>query len=60
VALEIMEQAYRKLGMTQLADDAKRVYAANYAEGAPGQAAKDVNYDPSVVEKVWKFMGLEE
>lgn len=60
VALEIMEQAYRKLGMAQLADDAKRVYEANYAEGAPGQAAKDVNYDPSAVEKLWKFMGLEE
>jgi outer membrane protein assembly factor BamD len=60
IALEIMEQAYRKLGMTQLADDAKRVYQANYAAGAPGQAAKDVNYDPSAVEKVWKFIGLEE
>jgi outer membrane protein assembly factor BamD len=55
-----MEQAYRKLGMTQLADDAKRVYEANYAEGAPGQAAKDVNYDPSAVEKIWKFIGLED
>ncbi len=60
VALEIMEQAYRKLGMTQLADDARRIYELNYAEGAPGQAAKDVNYDPSAVEKVWKFIGLEE
>ena len=60
VALEIMEQAYRKLGMTQLADDTKRVYELNYAEGAPGQAAKDVNYDPSAVEKIWKFIGLEE
>lgn len=60
IALEIMEQAYRKLGMTQLADDAKRVYEVNYAAGTPGQAAKDVNYDPSAVEQIWKFMGLEE
>ena len=60
VALEIMEQAYRKLGMTQLADDAKRVYELNYANGAPGQAAKDVNYDPTAIEKIWKFIGLEE
>ena len=60
VALEIMEQAYRKLGMNPLADDVKRVYEINYAQGAPGQAAKDVNYDPSVVEKAWKLIGLEE
>ena len=59
VALEIMEQAYRKLGMTQLADDAKRVYDANYAEGAPGQAAKDVNYEPSALQKTWDFLGMD-
>lgn len=60
VALEIMEQAYRKLGMTQLADDARKVYQANYSQGAPGQAAKDVNYDPTAIEKVWQFIGLDE
>lgn len=60
VALEIMEQAYRKLGMTQLADDAKRVYDANYAEGAPGQAAKDVNYEPSALQKAWDFLGMDK
>ncbi len=60
VALEIMEQAYQKLGMTQLAADTHRVFELNYAAGTPGQAAKDVNYDPSAVEKIWKFIGLEE
>jgi outer membrane protein assembly factor BamD len=60
VALEIMEQAYRKLGMTQLADDAKRVYDANYSEGAPGQAAKDVNYEPSAMQQVWDFLGMDK
>lgn len=60
VALEIMEQAYRKLGMTQLADDAKRVYDANYSEGAPGQAAKDVNYEPSAMQQAWDFLGMDK
>ncbi|RQW81266.1 MAG: outer membrane protein assembly factor BamD [Methylococcus sp.] len=60
VALEIMEQAYRKLGMTQLADDAKRVYDANYSEGAPGQAAKDVDYEPSAMQQAWDFLGMDK
>lgn len=58
LALQIMEQAYRKLDMNDLADDAARVYALNYAQGVPGQAAKD--YEPSAVEKIWHFIGLEK
>lgn len=60
VALEIMEQAYRTLGMAQLADDTHRVFELNYANGVPGKAAHDVNYEPTAIEKVWKFIGLEE
>jgi outer membrane protein assembly factor BamD len=60
VALEIMEEAYRTLGMTQLADDVHRVFILNYANGVPGKAAQDVNYEPTAMEKVWKFIGLEE
>jgi outer membrane protein assembly factor BamD len=60
VALEIMEKAYRTLGMNQLADDAHRVFELNYANGIPGRAAQDVNYEPSAAEKFWKFLGLEE
>ena len=59
VALEIMEKAYRKLGMTQLADDAHRVFEQNYAAGAPGRAVKDVNYETSAMEDIWHFIGLE-
>ena len=60
VALEIMEKAYRNLGMSQLADDTHRVFEQNYAAGAPGQAVKDVNYETSAMEDVWHFIGLEE
>lgn len=60
VALEIMEQAYRKLGLVQLADDTHRVFELNYANGIPGRAAKDVNYDPTLMEKFWKLLALEE
>jgi outer membrane protein assembly factor BamD (BamD/ComL family) len=55
-----MEQAYRTLGMAQLADDTHRVFELNYANGVPGKAAHDVNYEPTAIEKVWKFIGLEE
>lgn len=60
VALEIMEQAYRKLELDDLADDAKRVFELNYAQGTPGQAAKDFSYEQTAIEKVWHFIGLEK
>lgn len=60
VALEIMEKAYRTLGMVQLAEDVHRVFELNYANGIPGKAAEDVNYEPSTAEKIWRFIGLEE
>ncbi len=59
LALRTMEQAYRKLGQNDLADDAARVYAFNYAQGVPGQA-KDLVYEPSAMERLWHFVGLEE
>lgn len=60
LALRTMEEAYRKLGMNDLADDAARVYALNYSQGnVPGQA-QDLVYAPSAVERLWKFIGLEQ
>lgn len=59
LALQRMEVAYRKLGMNDLADDAARVYALNYANGVPGQVG-DLVYEPSAAERLWKFIGLEE
>lgn len=59
LALQTMEQAYRKLEMNDLADAAARVYALNYAQGVPGPA-KDLVYDESAMEKIWHFIGLEK
>ncbi|SMF94105.1 Beta-barrel assembly machine subunit BamD [Methylomagnum ishizawai] len=58
LALRTLEEAYRKLGQNDLADDAARVYSLNYAQGVPGQA-KDLA-EPSAVERLWQFVGLEE
>jgi outer membrane protein assembly factor BamD len=58
LALQVLEQAYRKLAMNDLADDAARVYAYNYAQGVPGPA-RDLVYEPSVMERLWNFIGLD-
>ncbi|HUL12208.1 MAG TPA: outer membrane protein assembly factor BamD [Methylococcaceae bacterium] len=55
-ALKIMEAAYRKLEMNDLAEDAARVYALNYAENA---AATSQLRELSPAEKVWDFMGFD-
>ncbi|MEN8261779.1 MAG: outer membrane protein assembly factor BamD [Pseudomonadota bacterium] len=55
LALEIMEKAYDKLGLEDLAEDAKRVYALNYPNGAP-PAEKE---DATIARKIWNFMELD-
>lgn len=59
LALKMMEQAYTKLGMNDLARDAARVYALNYGEGAitPEQAALK---NRSFGQKAWDFIGLDK
>lgn len=57
-ALKVMEEAYRKLNMNDLADDVARVYAMNYANGVPGPA-KDL-VDPTAMERVWDFLGFDQ
>ena len=59
LALQILERAYRKLERNDLADAVARVYAFNYAKGVPGPA-KDLVYEPSVVERIWQVIGLEK
>jgi len=59
-ALKIMEEAYRKLEMDELANDAARVYALNYGEGAKDQsAAAESELELTPAEKVWDFIGLD-
>ncbi|MFZ4704098.1 MAG: outer membrane protein assembly factor BamD, partial [Candidatus Methylumidiphilus sp.] len=57
-ALKIMEDAYRKLELDGLADDAARVYALNYGENANPQTIED-EYQLTPAEKAWDFIGLD-
>ncbi len=57
-ALKIMEEAYRKLELNDLADDAARVYALNYGEGAKGLASLQI-HELTPAEKVWDFLGFD-
>lgn len=58
LALKIMQSAYSKMEMNDLAADAARVYELNYAEGIPGEYA-DLDSD-SWAESIWDFIGLDE
>jgi len=55
-ALEIMERGYLKLGLNDLAADARRVYEQNYPNGAP----VDISANETFIEDVWDFIGLDQ
>jgi len=55
-ALLVLQEAYTKLNMLDLARDATRVYELNYPSGPP--VAEDVNSTTS--HKIWDFIGLEK
>ena len=55
LALQVMQDGYRKLGLNDLAADAERVYKLNYPNGAPMGDYKD----DSVMQKVWDNLGLD-
>lgn len=55
-ALQIMEQGYTKLGLDDLASDSRRVYQQNYPNGPP----VDIEANPTFVEDVWDFIGLDK
>ncbi|MDD5035697.1 MAG: outer membrane protein assembly factor BamD [Methylococcaceae bacterium] len=57
-ALKIMEEAYRKLELNELADDAARVYALNYGEGSKTQASEQL-HELTPAEKAWDFLGFD-
>lgn len=56
VALEIMQEGYRKLGLNDLAADAERVYKLNYPNGAPVVDYKD----QTVIQDIWDYLGLDK
>ena len=55
-ALQVLQEAYTKLNMLDLAADATRVYELNYPNGPP--VPEHVNSTMS--HKVWDFIGLEK
>ncbi|WP_305909501.1 outer membrane protein assembly factor BamD [Methylomarinum sp. Ch1-1] len=56
-ALEIMQQAYGKLNLSDLEADAKRVYQLNYPDGPP--IRKD-EAEKTFVESLWDSIGFDE
>lgn len=54
-ALEVLQEAYTQLNMTDLANDAKRVYMQNYPNGAP----INENQNATFSHKAWDFIGLD-
>ncbi len=55
-ALVIMQEAYRKLGMDDLAADAERVFKLNYPNGIPVADYKE----QTVMEKAWDAIGMDK
>lgn len=55
-ALQIMEEAYTEMGLTNLANDAKQVFNKNYPQGIPDMESprKSFMYD------VWDVIGFDE
>ena len=55
-ALQVMQEAYKNLGMNDLAKDAARVYELNYPNGPPVPEHSEA----TVSHQVWDFIGLEK
>ncbi|MGZ4959578.1 MAG: outer membrane protein assembly factor BamD [Methylomonas sp.] len=55
IALQIMQDGYRKLGLEDLAADAERIYKLNYPNGAPMGDYKD----EGAIQKMWDAIGMD-
>lgn len=55
-ALLILQEAYDKLQLADLAADAKRVYEQNYPDGPPPLDQQN----PTPIERIWNITGLDE
>jgi outer membrane protein assembly factor BamD len=55
-ALEVLQEAYTKLGLKDLANDAKRVYEFNYPNGAPIQSQENI----TLSHRLWDFIGFDK
>lgn len=55
-ALQIMEEAYTEMGLTHLANDAKKVFNTNYPQGIPDME----NAKKSLIYDTWDFIGFDD
>jgi len=55
-ALQVLQEAYTKLDMTDLAKDTARVYELNYPNGPPVPEHES----STLSHKIWDFIGLEK
>jgi outer membrane protein assembly factor BamD len=55
-ALQVMQEAYTKLGLDDLAKDTQRIYEQNYPDGPPVPEQADASF----AQDVWDFIGLDE
>jgi outer membrane protein assembly factor BamD len=59
-ALLLMVEAYQYIGMNDLAADAQRVYSLNYPDGLPPIDHPKFAHDPTLSEKIWDYLELDE
>jgi outer membrane protein assembly factor BamD len=59
-ALLIMSEAYKRIGMNDLAKDAKRVYNLNYPNGMPPLYKEGVVREETAAESIWDYLELDE
>ncbi|MGR8935066.1 MAG: outer membrane protein assembly factor BamD [Gammaproteobacteria bacterium] len=55
-AMEILQQAYTQLGLTELAADVQQLYATNYPSGPPLPERHETGF----IDSVWNFIGLDQ
>ncbi|MEY4767460.1 MAG: outer membrane protein assembly factor BamD [Pseudomonadota bacterium] len=55
IALQLLAESYTQLGLNDLAIDAQKIYQLNYPQGH----AHLVLNEPTVVENIWNFIGLD-
>lgn len=55
-ALQVMEEAYIKLDLNDLAADTKKIYEHNYPDGPPIKELQDSSF----VHWLWEFFGLDQ
>ncbi len=55
-ALQVMQEAYEKLGLYSLANDTERVYQLNFPSGPPVAEHKEA----TVSHRIWDFIGFDD